>query len=203
VWEIEEKLLDRWWIETKRDSAHFLFKRNLEALLIETDFDNCERHAGTDLRVHARKGAVFAGYHYDLNFLTIHGKSRYPGLHVWLRDGTKVPVRIPEGCLLLQAGRQLAWLTGGMIQEGMHEVVCTEETLKAVERAKLAGKKELWRVSSTVFAHLAPHVMMRPLLVNVGAAHEEFPETLVADYISRELRTINLMRDSFQGECKV
>lgn len=54
-----------------------------------------------------------AGFHYDLNFLTIHGKSRYPGLYAWLRDGTKFPVKVPDGCLLLQAGKQLEWLTGG------------------------------------------------------------------------------------------
>lgn len=29
-------------------------------------------------------------YHYDLNFMTIHGKSRFPGLYIWLRDGRKV-----------------------------------------------------------------------------------------------------------------
>lgn len=45
-----------------------------------------------------------AGFHYDLNFLTIHGKSRFPGLYIWLRDGTRVLVRVPDGCLLLQAG---------------------------------------------------------------------------------------------------
>jgi hypothetical protein len=33
------------------------------------------------------KGTPFAGFHYDLNFITIHGKSRYPGLYLWTRDG--------------------------------------------------------------------------------------------------------------------
>lgn len=36
---------------------------------------------GSDLNKNS-KGTVFAGYHYDLNFITIHGKSRYPGLSV-------------------------------------------------------------------------------------------------------------------------
>ncbi len=45
---------------------------------------------------------VLAGFHYDLNFITIHGKSRYPGLFVWTRDGSKKAVKIPEGCLLVQ-----------------------------------------------------------------------------------------------------
>jgi isopenicillin N synthase-like dioxygenase len=31
-------------------------------------------------------GAIFAGFHYDIAFLTCHGKSRYPGLFVWTRD---------------------------------------------------------------------------------------------------------------------
>jgi isopenicillin N synthase-like dioxygenase len=31
-------------------------------------------------------GTAFAGFHYDLNFITAHGKSRYPGLFIWRRD---------------------------------------------------------------------------------------------------------------------
>lgn len=114
--------------------------------------------------------------------LQIHGKSRFPGLSVWLADGTRCPVSIPQGCLLcqvcvcewfdkmcvcvwqqhvatcgcllqvvgaglvlqgfwidaqvpkccnwsgdcccwlLQAGKQLEWLTGGRVKAGMHEV---------------------------------------------------------------------------------
>lgn len=46
-------------------------------------------------------GAIFAGWHYDISFMTIHGKSRYPGLSVWTRDWQKRPVKIPEGCLLV------------------------------------------------------------------------------------------------------
>lgn len=46
-------------------------------------------------------GAIFAGWHYDISFMTIHGKSRYPGLSVWTRDWKKKPVKIPEGCLLV------------------------------------------------------------------------------------------------------
>jgi hypothetical protein len=41
---------------------------------------------GSDL-VRYEVGTVFAGFHYDFNFLTIHGKSRYPGLYCWLRTG--------------------------------------------------------------------------------------------------------------------
>ena len=77
--------------------------------------------AGVDLGRHGRPGSVYAGYHYDLNFLTVHGRSRFPGLAVWLRDGARLPVGIPPGCLLIQAGKQLEWLTAGRVRAGMHE----------------------------------------------------------------------------------
>lgn len=82
---------------------------------------------GVDLDKYNKLGTVIAGYHYDLNFLTIHGRSRYPGLFIWLRNGQRIPVRIPKGCLLLQAGAQLQYLTGGFIQAGYHEV-CLSST---------------------------------------------------------------------------
>lgn len=68
---------------------------------------------GSDFARHGEEGTVLAGFHYDLNFLTIHGKSRFPGLYVWLRDGRKMAVRVPDGCLLVQAGKQMEYLTGG------------------------------------------------------------------------------------------
>jgi isopenicillin N synthase-like dioxygenase len=57
---------------------------------------------GSDFRKYQSEGTVLAGYHYDLNFLTIHGKSRFPGLYVWTREGKKMTVNIPDGCLLIQ-----------------------------------------------------------------------------------------------------
>lgn len=57
---------------------------------------------GSDLKRFAEENTVLAGFHYDLNFLTIHGKSRFPGLNVWTRDGLKGSVSIPDGCLLVQ-----------------------------------------------------------------------------------------------------
>jgi hypothetical protein len=92
--------------------------------------------------------------------------------------------------LLLQAGKQLAWLTGGDIKEGMHEVICSDATVKAVERAKEAGKS-CWRVSSTVFAHISPSVVLKPIAGNVGATEEYQPIT-TQDYVEGELKLIKL-----------
>lgn len=58
---------------------------------------------GSDLSKY-EVGTTFAGFHYDLNFITIHGKSKYPGLSLWTREMKKIPAKVPQGCLLLQAG---------------------------------------------------------------------------------------------------
>lgn len=157
---------------------------------------------GSDLSPHnglVQEGAVLAGFHQDLNFLTCHSKSRYPGLFVWLRDGARLAVKVPdEGCLLLQAGKQFEHLTGGKVRAGWHEVLATDEAL-ALARRRLAEGEEgegeedgegragegegrageggaarprrsrpkgarAWRVSSTVFAHVASDRTLRPLL---------------------------------------
>jgi isopenicillin N synthase-like dioxygenase len=78
---------------------------------------------GSDFAVFHQEGTVLAGYHYDLNFLTIHGKSRYPGLYIWTRSGRRRAVAVPDGCLLIQAGKQLEYLTAGHVLAGFHEVV--------------------------------------------------------------------------------
>lgn len=57
---------------------------------------------GSDFNKYGQLGTVLAGFHYDLNFLTIHGKSRFPGLDVWTREGKRVSVTVPDGCLLVQ-----------------------------------------------------------------------------------------------------
>lgn len=47
------------------------------------------------------KDTICAGYHYDIDLLTIHGKSRFPGLYIWTREGKRVAVRVPPGYLLV------------------------------------------------------------------------------------------------------
>jgi len=116
----------------------------------------------SDLSKYSRVGQTLAGWHSDLNLLTIHGRSRYPGLHVWLRDGSKVAVCVPTGCLLVQAGQQLEHLTAGHIRVGMHEVVVTDTALAIARQAALEGRPP-WRISSTLFAHVASSATLAPL----------------------------------------
>lgn len=107
-------------------------------------------------------GSTMAGYHYDLNLMTIHGKSRYPGLFIWTNRGKRIPVAVPPGFLLVQAGIQLEWLTAGAIQRGMHEVVISEKTKQALESA-LEREAIPWRVSSTMFGHVRSDASIAPL----------------------------------------
>ncbi|KAG1363867.1 hypothetical protein COCNU_11G006940 [Cocos nucifera] len=147
---------------------------------------------GSDLQHHGTEDTVFAGYHYDLNFLTIHGRSRFPGLNIWLRSGQKMEVKVPVGCLLIQTGKQLEWLTGGECLAGMHEVVVTKRTLEAIELARQQNRS-LWRVSSTLFAHIASDATLQPLgHFAVAPDASKYPPICAGDFVEQELAVINL-----------
>jgi len=122
---------------------------------------------GSDLEKN-EVGAIFAGFHYDISFMTIHGKSRYPGLSVWTRDWKKKVVKIPEGCLLVQAGLSFENITGGYVLAGFHEVILTEATKETYNKRKAmfeaeGKKKHQWRVSSTMFAHFRNDTDVGPM----------------------------------------
>ncbi|ERN11686.1 uncharacterized protein LOC18439887 isoform X1 [Amborella trichopoda] len=147
---------------------------------------------GSDLGRYGDEGMVFAGYHYDLNFLTIHGRSRFPGLNIWLRNGRKVEVKVPVGCLIFQAGKELEWLTAGECTAGMHEVVVTKQTIAAIESARLKNQS-LWRVSSTLFAHIASDAMLKPLghFAELPSS-SKYPAMCAGEFVELELSAINL-----------
>ncbi|CAM9268060.1 unnamed protein product [Ectocarpus sp. 4 AP-2014] len=148
--------------------------------------------AGSNFDKFNSADTVLAGYHYDFNLLTIHGKSRYPGLSVWLRDGRKVPVSVPDGCLLVQAGKQLERLTGGHVLAGFHEVAISEATIETMRKRKQAGQS-LWRVSSTCFGHVASDQVLRPLgKFATEEALAEYPSITAGDMMQEELKAINL-----------
>jgi isopenicillin N synthase-like dioxygenase len=120
----------------------------------------------SDLAKYGEKDTILAGFHTDLNFLTIHGRSRYPGLHIWARNtGKRIAVKIPQGnYLLVQAGKQLEHITGGLIKAGFHEVVVNDKTVQVIEdrKARLPDRP-LVRISSTFFWHLSSDHDLEPL----------------------------------------
>lgn len=159
---------------------------------------------GSDLKKFS-PGTIFAGYHYDLNFLTIHGKSNYGGLYIWLRNGQKKRVKVPDGCLLIQAGVQLEYLTGGECLSGFHEVIYTDDVHNQVQKilkenetiSDPAQKKIPWRVSSTMFSQIRQNVMLEPLgKYRNGDSLKKYPPILTRDQVAEELKAINLMGEN-------
>lgn len=149
---------------------------------------------GSDYKNFGKEGTVLAGYHYDLNFLTIHGKSRFPGLNIWTREGIKKSVAVPDGCLLVQAGKQIEYLTGGHVLAGFHEVIVSPGTVQVIEDRKAAGKS-LWRVSSTCFGHIQSDQVLEPLHhFKTPETAAKFPPKLAGNQVNEELMAISLDR---------
>jgi len=141
---------------------------------------------------YGKLGTVFANYHYDLNFLTIHGRSRFPGLFIWTREGKRYPVKVPQGCLLVQAGKQFEWLTGGYVLAGFHEVIVSKDTIEAANKAR-QEKRSLWRVSSTLFSHIASDNILEPLgKFGNEETRKKYPPTKTGDQVQQELAMIKL-----------
>jgi isopenicillin N synthase-like dioxygenase len=149
----------------------------------------------TDFNKFGKVGTVCAGFHVDLNLFTIHGRSRFPGLYIWTREGKKVLVRVPEGCLLVQAGLQAEYLTGGHVLAGFHEVVVVDETMGAIARAKELGRP-LWRISSTLFSHIASDQDLKPLghFADQEGAADKYPPIKAGAQVKRELDAIKLAK---------
>lgn len=86
----------------------------------------------------------------------------------------------------------MEWLTGGAVEAGYHEVVCTEETLQAANEARKAGRPA-WRVSSTVFSQIASDEVLKPLGVFATTESEKkYPAVASGKYVQEELEAINL-----------
>lgn len=166
----------------------------------------------SDLEKYGQKDTILAGFHTDLNFLTIHGRSRYPGLHIWARNtGKRIAVKIPPGnYLLVQAGKQLEHITGGLIKAGFHEVVVNQRTVDVIaKRKEQFPDRPLIRISSTFFWHLNSDHDLAPIPKLAEEAHrlraeqfnsgrdegeeKSYPPMKVGELVQEELKHIALM----------
>jgi len=103
--------------------------------------------------------------------------------------------------LLLQAGIQFEYLTGGNVLCGFHEVVYTKEVREKVLKIQEENKnkppgerKILWRVSSTLFSHIRQNVMLQPIgPFKSETSIKNYPPILTRDQVANELKEINLM----------
>lgn len=155
-----------WFLSRSIISVFWTYKLRSPHLLAPT---------ASDLNKYGQKDTILAGFHTDLNFLTIHGRSRYPGLHIWARNtGSRIAVKIPPGnYLLVQAGKQLEHITGGLIKAGFHEVIVNEKTIETIEKRKReVPDRPLVRISSTLFWHLGSDIDLTPVPNLVARAKE-------------------------------
>jgi len=112
-------------------------------------------------------------------------------------------VKVPDGCLLMQAGIMFEQLTGGHVHAGFHEVMYTEATKAGLERVKkeveeTGNHRVLWRISSTLFSHIRYNVDLTPLpelkhLYNEEEARVKYPSMTAHEKLMQELQAINLV----------
>lgn len=95
-------------------------------------------------------------------------------------------------------------ITGGYVLSGFHEVIYTEATKAALEKARqenLEGANRiLWRVSSTLFSHMRYNVDLSPLPEMRGMYEEEavtkYRKMTAHEKLMEELKAINLAPSS-------
>lgn len=108
-------------------------------------------------------------------------------------------VEIPDGCLLVQAGKQIEYLTGGHVLAGFHEVIVNANTKQVIDRRQQQGKS-LWRVSSTCFGHIQSDQVLEPLApFNTPEAVAKFPPKHAGQQVTDELVLINLDQSHHTG----
>ncbi|PTB79922.1 hypothetical protein M440DRAFT_1435682 [Trichoderma longibrachiatum ATCC 18648] len=138
-----------------------------------------------------------------------HIKDRWaPAMDQW---GTSMKNAIPPGnYLLVQAGKQIEYITGGLIKAGYHEVVVNDRTLEAVAARKARfPDRPLIRISSTLFWHLNSDYDLAPIPALADRAKKvreeqarlgrdegeevQYPATKVGYQVQDELKHIALM----------
>jgi len=128
---------------------------------------------------------VRAGAHEDINLITLLLGAEEAGLELLERDGRWLPIKPPEGALVVNVGDMLQRLTNHVLPSTTHRVVNPPP-----ERRGSA------RYSMPFFLHLAPDFMIETLPGCVSAANpDRYPEPITADaYLHQRLREIGLLK---------
>jgi isopenicillin N synthase-like dioxygenase len=144
----------------------------------------------SDLSKYGKENTILAGLHSDISLWSIHGKSRYSGLNIWTRNNERIRVKVPDRCFLIQAGKQLAYLTGGYILDGLHEVVVQKDTIAQIEQSKKAGRS-LTRVSSTYFCHVNSDKYLEVLpQFQTPETQKLYPKILEGEWLRNRLKKL-------------
>lgn len=128
---------------------------------------------------------VRAGAHEDINLITLLLGAEEAGLELLERDGRWLPVKPPQGAMVVNVGDMLQRLTNHRLPSTTHRVVNPPPERR--------GKS---RYSMPFFLHPAPDFMIETLPGTVDADHpNRYPQSITAhDYLHERLVQIGLIK---------
>ena len=97
---------------------------------------------------------------------------------------------------MLQAGKTFENITGGYVLAGFHEVIYTDQTKAAMQKAEAEGRST-WRISSTMFTHFRCDTDCSPMSeLSHLYSHEDaakYPKMTAFDILMTELDATNMV----------
>ena len=128
---------------------------------------------------------VRAGAHEDINLITLLLGAEEAGLELLDRDGRWLPVKPPEGAMVVNVGDMLQRLTNHVLPSTTHRVVNPPPERRGASR-----------YSMPFFLHPAPDFLIETLPSCIGPDRPNlYPDPIVAnDYLIQRLVEIGLFR---------
>jgi len=128
---------------------------------------------------------VRAGAHEDINLITLLLGAEEAGLELLDRDGQWLPVKPPEGAMVVNVGDMLQRLTNHVLPSTTHRVVNPP-----------AERRGNSRYSMPFFLHPAPDFLIKTLPSTITAENpNRYPESISAhDYLHQRLVEIGLIK---------
>lgn len=126
-------------------------------------------------------GAMRAAPHEDICMMTLIPRATAAGLEVLEKDGTYLPVVVPEGAAIINAGDTLMRLTGGRIPSTTHRVVNPREDF------------ESHRYSVPFFGQPSQGTVIS-VLPSCRGYEEAAPDITFGELLQERLRAIGLKR---------
>ncbi|GAA4767477.1 isopenicillin N synthase family oxygenase [Stakelama sediminis] len=128
---------------------------------------------------------VRAGAHEDINLITLLLGAEEAGLELLDKDGRWLPVKPPEGAMVVNVGDMLQRLTNHVLPSTTHRVVNPP-----------AARRGHSRYSMPFFLHPAPDFLIKSLPSCVSAENpDRYPEPITAhDYLHQRLVEIGLIK---------
>ena len=128
---------------------------------------------------------VRAGAHEDINLITLLLGAEEAGLELLERDGRWLPVKPPQGAMVVNVGDMLQRLTNHRLPSTTHRVVNPPPERRGTSR-----------YSMPFFLHPAPDFLIETLPGTVDAEHpNRYPQPITAhDYLHERLVQIGLIK---------